>query len=72
MRVTIIEKTEHDGWELKFSLDKVYYPSSVKEMEYVPIGNIAEKIRLEVEFDGNDIPSLINFLKNCEPCFVKK
>ncbi len=72
MKVTIIERQEHDNYDLKFSLEKVFYPFSMKEVASIPIGNRAEKIRVELEFDGNDIPTLIKFLKNSEPCFVKK
>lgn len=72
MKVTITEKQYYDRFDLKQSIERVCHVSSMKELEVLPIGLRAEKIKLEVEFDENDIPSIIKFLENCAPCFLKK
>jgi len=69
MKVTIIERQDFEGKQLKQSIERVCYPKNMDELSYIPIGFRAKRIRLECEFDEKDIPNLLAFLQNSEPCF---
>ena len=69
MEVTIIEMEEFDGKDLIVSTERKMYPRNMDELKHCPIGWRAKKIRLNVEFDVNDIPKLLEFLQNSQPCF---
>lgn len=71
MKVTIIDRQDFDGDDLKQSVERVFYPKDINELSCIPCGFVAKRIRLEfIEFDKVDIPNLIKFLENSEPCFM--
>jgi hypothetical protein len=70
MKVIIIEKETFDAkGNLISQKGRTFYPADMEELSNIPIGYNAEKIKLEVEFDCEDIPSLLKFLQNSQPCF---
>ena len=69
MKVTIIERQDFEGRQLKQSIERVFYPKDMEELSHTPIGFRAKRIRLECEFDEKDIPKLLAFLQNSQPCF---
>lgn len=69
MKVTIIERQYFDGNQLKQSNERIFYPKDMDELSIIPIGYKAKRIKLECEFDQNDIQKLFTFLRNSKPCF---
>jgi hypothetical protein len=70
MKVTIVQQQILENDSLVFSNELIYYPHNNDELKSIPLGNRAEKIKIEnLEFTKEDIPHLIEFLRNCEPCF---
>lgn len=72
MKVTIVKKQYFENKKLVHSVEEVAYPQSIIDLSNVPIGFIAEKIKLDCEFERDDIPYLIKFLQNAQQCFVIK
>lgn len=69
MKVTIIKNQYFVRDELRNSQETIFHYINVDQLKHIPIGEKAEKIRLELEYDHKDIPKLIEFLRNSEPCF---
>lgn len=72
MKVKIIEKEDFETNQLEQSVVRVFYPKDFDELQYIPVGFVAKRIRLECEFDEKDISKLISFLENSRPCFTTK
>ena len=71
MKLTIVEKQVFEKGVLKASKERVFYPQNIDELSMASVGYRAEKIKLEIEFEQQDIPKLIEFLANSTPCFTK-
>lgn len=74
MEVTIIEEQvfDHHKGVLLYSRERKIYPRNMDELSVSGLGFMAHKIRLNIEFDVEDIPKLIEFLNNSRPCFKNK
>ena len=72
MEVTIIEEQVFDKGVLFYSKERKIYPRSMDELVVGGVGLRANKIRLNLEFEAEDIPKLMEFLNNVKPCFTPK
>ncbi len=71
MKVTVIKNKEIEHGII-CSENKVYESEDIKKLVDCAIGERAIKIHIDGEFNKDDIPYLIKFLHNCEPCFPSK
>lgn len=68
MKVTLI-KEEFKTERISCSQEKIYTTTDIENLSRIPVGEMADKIRLEIEFTKHDIPIIMKFLSNAEPCF---